>query len=161
MFYNIYKITKPNSNGIYIGRTKCDIKVRMCKHKSNKKSNNKLKIYQWFDNTCKIELIETTTNKNREFEIIKEYLDNPEWQVMNIYVGAGDVEEYRKKYYEKNLEKIKKYHKQEDILNKKNQYQKTSQHAKEYRTEYYKYHYQAKKLGITIEEYKKSLNNGN
>ena len=162
--YSIYKITKPNSNGIYIGRTKQKLKNRLYHHRgaSKQTKNKNLKVYQWFDKTCQIELIELTDNKERETEIIKQYVENPNYEVMNMYVGGiTDTPEYRKMYYETNIEKIKEFHKQPEMLEKKNHYQKTSQHAKKYRSEYYKWYYKAKKLGMTVEEYKKSLNNGN
>jgi len=86
--YSIYKLTKPNDNGIYIGRTTQELSRRLYQHRSFCKNNKlNLKVYNWFDKTCNIELIEITANKERETEIIKEYLKDPNYEVMNTYVG--------------------------------------------------------------------------
>ena len=154
--YYIYKLTKPTDNGIYIGRTRQELLHRLYQHRAQSKKLN-LKVYNWFDNSCQIELIEITDNKEREIEIIKQYVENPDYEVMNTYVGQMDQQEYGRLYYREHAEYIR------DNISpkrreKRNEYQKTSPHAKQYRQQYYKFYFKAKKEGLTVNEYKTKYN---
>jgi len=114
--YYIYKITKPTElMSIYIGKTE------MTEWKINYFNNRKYKKYSdieitemmlkrrmavhkiqvlncmdnWFDDNCKIELIEKTEDSNRECELIKLYKTN-NFDVKNSYVGdLSEDKQYR------------------------------------------------------------------
>lgn len=126
----------------------------------------------WFDKLVDINLVKLTDDINDEKIIIDFYKKHPDYELLNEYQydTFNDPEGAYQKLLEKakiyrsqevNIEKARIYNQQEHIKEYKKNYQKTSQHAKEYRSEYYKYYNKAKKLGMSVEQYKKSLNNGN
>jgi len=83
----IYKLTKPSDPmTVYIGSTDTSLTERMYKHKNRSKTRSDLKVYQWYDNTCKIVLIEESDTPIREFEVINEYITEG-YDVMNIRTG--------------------------------------------------------------------------
>ena len=90
MEIKIYKLIKPNDPmTVYIGRTTQSLSDRFSGHKSDSKRYTHRNIYQWFDNTCMIELIEIYNGSEyniREVQIIQEYIDNG-YKVMNELIG--------------------------------------------------------------------------
>jgi len=95
--YKIYKLTKPSTpNIIYIGCTSYKyLSERIGQHRSEQKLKPHIPLYQWLDKTCKIELVETTDDKSREYEVIQEYLNNPEYILLNERIGK-DTRQIRK-----------------------------------------------------------------
>ena len=151
----IYKLIKPSEPmTVYIGKTKQTLEKRFYCHKYDSKYKDR-KVYEWFDNTVKIELIENyigDTPSIREMEIVQEYISKGHI-VMNMYIGKhllnpvcyikdyyennrDNYLQYLKDYYQKNKELIKQ--KQKKFNGCRNEYQKTSEVAKKYRSEYYK-----------------------
>lgn len=120
----IYKITKPNSNGIYIGSTKETLQRRLKRHLVTKKIKPHIKVYQWLDETCIIELIEISDIKIREYEIINQYFYDDNFECMNTDIGLSILDkvaynkiqndkskQYRKEYAEINKDKLNEYSK--------------------------------------------------
>lgn len=126
----------------------------------------------WFNKSVDMNLVMLTDNFDDEKTVINYFKNNQDYELLNEYhyETFNEPERAYQKLLEKakiyrsqevNIEKARIYNQQPHIKEYKNNYQKTSQHAKQYRSEYYKYYNKAKKLGMTVEEYKKSLNNGN
>lgn len=86
----IYKIIKPgDTRTVYVGRTDQSLKRRLQKHTSDSKLYSHRPVYQWFDSTCEIYLIENYIGNNyaiREMEVVQEYISNG-YVVMNEFVG--------------------------------------------------------------------------
>ena len=86
----IYKITKPETNQVYIGQTKLELKVRLQNHFKEQKRNSHREVYQWIDKTCIIELIEEFDNDKqdtiKEMTYIQQYITNG-FTIINTNIG--------------------------------------------------------------------------
>ncbi len=73
---------------VYIGKTKQTLTKRKWGHNSNSKIKSHTKLYQWYDDTCEIELIEICiiNPRIREMEIVQEHIDRG-YTVMNTQDG--------------------------------------------------------------------------
>jgi len=114
--YKIYKITSPQTDKIYIGSTKQQLKHRFSNHKSDAK--NKGKYYSSFDliknySDCEIELIEEVDKQNR---LIRErhWIEFYEDKCVNERIPIRTKEEtrehqreYDREFYEVNKVQIK------------------------------------------------------
>jgi hypothetical protein len=75
----IYKIIKPNTNEVYVGKTSKTLKWRFNKHKSNRMQFPDRKLNIWLSNECEIFLIEEVEpqlGKEREQYWIDYYKNN-------------------------------------------------------------------------------------
>ena len=118
---------------IYIGSTCQSLAKRFGGHKITVSGLYK-HIQETYDNDwskCYIELYESfkCDNKNeltkREGEIIRQFINNKDYNVLNQRIEGRTQKEYVKEYYEDNKEKIKEYDKEYYEDNK------------EYKKEYY------------------------
>ena len=92
--YKIYKITKPGDfKNLYIGCTTYKyLSSRLGQHRNMQKKRPTIQLYTWLDKTCIIELIEISNDKNREYEIIKTYLNDSTFYLLNERVGIDTRE---------------------------------------------------------------------
>jgi group I intron endonuclease len=111
----VYKITNKINGEIYVGSTCQTLKQRMCTHISKSYKKPWFKLYQAFDkykiDNFEVTLLELCTCENlselRQHE--QRYLDqlHPEYNSINAVHDVNYQRDYKKKYYEKNAEKIK------------------------------------------------------
>ena len=103
----IYKITKPETNKVYIGQTKLELKERLRLHLKEKKLKPNRIIYQWLDKTCTIELLEEFESERqdtiKEMQYVQEYITNG-FVIMNTLIGKYTLnpEGYIKEWHDKN-----------------------------------------------------------
>lgn len=101
----IYKITKPFDNGIYIGSTKLELKERLRLHFLAKIKKQHIKLYDWLDENCEIELIEESSDyKNIENSYIRIYEKDENYICFNSRIPEENREIYIKDWYQKNKE---------------------------------------------------------
>lgn len=136
----IYKIiSSSNLQAIYIGKTRETLIERLRKHRCEAERNPNIKVYQWLDDTCSIELIENYFGDNsgeREMEIINQYIAEG-YEVMNTYINSTklDGEYYIKMNKKHNIRRNPEYINWANIICQK-----------------------AKKEGLTSKEYRKKYN---
>jgi len=151
----IYKLTKPSDPmTVYIGKTSLSLNKRLSCHKCEAKKYDR-KVYRWYDNTCKIELIEIYLGDNsgiREMEVVQEYITNG-YDVMNDKNGESILNpNYTKEKNNKNYIKYKNSGKIEEYISNrvKISNDENNQRSKICRA--------AKKEGLTSKEYKIKYN---
>ncbi len=155
--YIVYALTKQGTNLLYIGITSHSLEWRYSQHLREV-------IIQNFDDSWDMNFIKLTDDIDDEKYAIYHYLNDSRYIVINkvVYGKLTDPEFYNRiKEYNSRpeiIERTRIYHQQEHIKKYKNNYQKTSPHAKEYRTDYYKYYNKAKLEGITVKQYKLKYN---
>ena len=159
--YIVYALTKPGTNLLYIGMTSHSLEWRYSLHL-------KRNLIEDFDTSWDMNFIMLSDNIDDEKYIIYHYLNNPNYNVINkvIYESTNDPdfdEKFKQKMVEyrkqpETIEKSKIYNSQPIRKKQRNDYQKNSDHAKEYRTDYYKYYNKAKLEGLTVKEYKTKYN---
>jgi len=97
--YKLIKETEPMT--IYIGTTKSSLKNRLTSHKASQKYGCSMPVYNWFDNTVSIELIDIVYGdtqvdfENIEYECIKNFKDKG-FTILNYKDGRSKVEDYEK-----------------------------------------------------------------
>ena len=96
--YNIYKIEKPGTYEVDIGRTEKSLDERLVDHKQRQQHDPQdRKVYDWLTTECIITLLEHTDNKEREIFWIKEYFKNG-YEMQNTilyqYYGLSRKERY-------------------------------------------------------------------
>jgi hypothetical protein len=163
--YKVYKLVF-NNEVVYVGITKLSLSRR--KNAGYKKSVP-------FYKECKIELVEQTDDETRERYWIEYYTSNGN-QLLNRNKGIGlNQEEYRKKYYDLNRDKLtsyanekyyqikdepdfKEYVKEykeknkEKLLSYIKEYNEVNkERLKEYRREYYKEYHRKKREKLSLE----------
>lgn len=159
--YIVYALTKPGTNLLYIGITSHSLEWRYSEHLGGRTIEN-------FDTSWDINFVMLTDDVNDEKHVIYHYLNNPDYLVINktIYKKTTDPE-FDKKFKEKMaeyrkrpevIEKCKIYNSQPIRKKQRNDYQKTSPYAKQYRQQYYKLYYKAKAEGLTVNEFKIKYN---
>lgn len=153
----IYTIRfKDNDKLIYIGSTTQSLAVRFGGHKKQLKSSaGKISIYSFIEDTynndwsmCYIELYENHPCNNKEElhkkegEIIREFLNNDSFNVINRYIAGRTIKEWhidnkeyvqmkKKEYYENNKEIKKEY----DKVYRKEHYERIQSNLKIYNNE--------------------------
>lgn len=152
--YIVYALTKDNM--IYIGKTEISLEYRYSLHLKNP-------LFKEFDISWDINFIMLTDNSQDEYYVIHYYKQHKDFISMNkrTYEKINDPEtfdfktkEARKIWYEGHIDEVKEYNSRPEKKQERNHYQKTSQHAKKYRSGYYKYYKKAKQEGLTVKEYK-------
>jgi len=142
MFGRVYKIIDNTNNNVYIGSTKKPLRLRLQQHKANYKSylkggTNYIKSFDIIKNDdYKIEELEFIEYENKKELYLREkfYIKN------NDCINKNITGRSKKEYYDDNIQKILKYHKEHyenHKDDKKEYYQLNKEKRAEYQNKYY------------------------
>lgn len=171
MKYIVYVIKHIGTGTVlYVGKTK-NFKRRVYQHLSLKSNTKKWLSAIGTDNVS-IEPVAYFNNKTDalkyEDELILKYntIENGYNKCRSGLIAAENIEEYQKKYHstDKFKEYQRKYSKTDNYRGYQREYQKKYQGTdefKEYQRNWHRDYYQAKKMGVSIDEYRKIKQNKN
>lgn len=171
MKYTVYVIKHIGTGTVlYVGMTK-NFKMRVYQHLSLK-SNSKYWLAEIGTNNVLIEPVDEFNNKvdalKYEDELILKYdtIKNGYNKCRSGLIFEENPEKYQKKYH--NTDKFKEYQKKYQGTDKYRGYQREYQKKyqgtdgfKEYQRNWHRDYYKAKKLGVSINEYRKIKQNKN